>query len=346
MHLPPKSDEELGEGGRNAVSPPPPPPTLQTCLAIVLYATCSTSMILLNKLVTSKGINHPFLLIFLQNASGSVLGAYVKASGVADYPGLDCSTSRRWMPLCALFIVMLVTSILSLRTMSVAMYTLIKNSAMILTALGDVWLFNKHITTVQWMSFALMIMGSTWSLGSDRWVTLMGVVWTLANVFCTAGYNLYLKAALNDLKAAMGHWGLMFYNNTLSLPLLILPASLSAPAMWKELGETPLSTHIIVVLFMLAGAVTSIASLWCMRMTSPTTYTVIGASCKIPNLFLGIYIFDQYPTMQGWMGIAMAFGGVAIYTYTTVRAVAAASSPLGKVPEPCTPCAVKDMMAR
>ena len=70
---------------------------------------------------------------------------------------------------------------------------------------------------------------------------------------------------------------------------------------------------------MMIGAVMTMASFWCMRMTSPTTYSVVGALNKVPLAILSMYIFEQYPSNLGAIGIACALGGGLMYTVVNVK---------------------------
>eukprot|EP00659_Diplonema_papillatum_P014195 gene14195-21762_t len=194
--------------------------------------------------------------------------------------------------------------------MSLAMYTLLKNGALFLTAMGDVYFFDRQLTSDHLLSFYFMLIGSVLSVGDDRWITATGLFWTVANVLLTAGYNLSLKRTLSENKVLGGHWAVMFFNNAMSVPLL-LPLALSGwGSFMEDATKLPVLGTISLGFFVFAGAVLSVTSLWCLHVTSPTTFTVVGASCKIPNIVLGAIIFSQYPTKRGVLGIIVAFLGV------------------------------------
>eukprot|EP01060_Flectonema_neradi_P039201 TRINITY_DN852_c1_g3_i1.p1 TRINITY_DN852_c1_g3~~TRINITY_DN852_c1_g3_i1.p1 ORF type:complete len:371 (+),score=35.01 TRINITY_DN852_c1_g3_i1:56-1168(+) len=299
-------------------------------ISVAAYSTCSISMIILNKqILDKKQFSFPFVVIFFQNLSAILVVLVLKQAQVIDYPKLEAKLVRRWLPLTGLFVGMLVTSLLALKTMSIPLQTLIKSLAIILTAVGDHVLFGHVLNTLMLFSFLLLITGSILGARSDTWLTPAGLFWSVTNVFCTSTYQLYMKGMLNDLKSTMGKWGPVYYNNLLSLPPLIVPVLYSWDN-WTDKIQMLNDTHslICITLMILVSAIMTMASFWCMRCTSPTTYGVIGGLNKIPLALLGMYIFDQYPTLYGAIGIAAALIGGLVYIYAVNTNKQTMQSPL------------------
>eukprot|EP01064_Diplonema_japonicum_P011690 TRINITY_DN19126_c0_g1_i1.p1 TRINITY_DN19126_c0_g1~~TRINITY_DN19126_c0_g1_i1.p1 ORF type:complete len:348 (+),score=45.27 TRINITY_DN19126_c0_g1_i1:102-1145(+) len=288
--------------------------------AIVTYAICSVGMILMNKMMTAKyKLIRPVQLLMLQSLAGTLLGFTMKRTRMADIIDLDAKVMIRWLPLSCIFVAMLGTSLMSLSSMSMAMYTLLKNGAMFLTAIGDVYIYDRKLSSDHILAFYLMGLGSVLSTGVDRWITTSGLVWTTLNILFTAGYNLYLKKFLSDHKEYGGHWVTMYYNNLLSLPLLLPFCFGGLDGFVREVSALEYDGKLSLFVFTVAGALLSVSSLFCLHETTPTTYTVVGATCKIPNIILGAIIFDQYPTKQGVLGIVVAFAGIFLYTSASIH---------------------------
>ncbi|KAJ9465009.1 GDP-mannose transporter [Diplonema papillatum] len=294
---------------------------VETGLSVAAYSVCSISMVILNKLVIdSHGFNFPASLVFFQALSAFVLVLFLKRIGVVEFPTMDRQLLIKWIPLTMLFTGMLGTSMLGLRTMSVSITLLIKNLALIMIAIGDNLLFGHYLDRWVLLSFALMILGSVVGAQQDPWVTPWGLFWNFLNVFCTTGYQLYMKGMLNEAKKSLGKWGPVYYNNMLALPPLLLPTVFAYDEWSVKLVESGSIARVWLTLMMLVGAVMTMASFWCMRMTSPTTYSVVGALNKVPLALLSMYIFDQYPNMYGALGIFCALAGGVLYTIVNVRA--------------------------
>jgi GDP-mannose transporter len=275
-------------------------------------------MILLNKLVVDTyGINFPYAIIFCQNLSALCLIAVLRGMNLIQYPAFDAQVARKWLPLTIFFVVMLISSIKSLHTMSVAIQTIIKNLAVVLTACGDKYFFQKPISPTMLVAFALMITGSYMGTVQDKWVTAWGLMWTCINVVSTVGYVLYMKLLLHQVSQEIGRYGPVFYNNLLSLPFLILPAAITCPGLADKLQTTSGGGALCLTLMLLVGAVMTFASFWCMKLTSPTAYSVMGSLNKVPLSLIGIVLFGTYPTTLGAMGITVSLTGGTLYAWAT-----------------------------
>lgn len=286
--------------------------------ALLVYSSCSISMILLNKLVMNTyKLDFPLGLLFLQNAAALCLVVLARQFNFIHYPSFDMNVVKKWLPLTIFFVMMLWTSMKSLRTMSVAAQTILKNLAIIFTALGDWFFFAKQLTPPMFAAFGLMIFGSWLGSSSDPWVTTEGVLWTFANIFFTVSYVLYMKNLLGAVTNEIGKYGPVFYNNLLSLPFLFLPALPSLPDLLTAIGEAPAEAKLCLLLMVLVGAVMTFGTFWAMRVTSPTTYAITGALNKVPLAFLGIIIFNHIPTTAGYVGIWCALGAGVLYAWVT-----------------------------
>eukprot|EP01065_Artemidia_motanka_P039160 TRINITY_DN48011_c0_g1_i1.p2 TRINITY_DN48011_c0_g1~~TRINITY_DN48011_c0_g1_i1.p2 ORF type:complete len:347 (+),score=122.12 TRINITY_DN48011_c0_g1_i1:101-1141(+) len=295
----------------------------ETLCSVLAYSSCSISMVILNKLVVDRhGLFYPAAIVFFQALSAVVLVVALRLLRWVDYPAPDRQTVLRWLPLTLLFVGMLGTSLLGLRTMSVSISLLIKNLALILIAAGDWWLFGHYVDGWVVVSFGFMILGSAVGATHDPWVTPWGLWWSLANVACTTGYQLYMKLVMNESRRRLGQWGPVLYNNVLALPPLLLPtlATASGDGGWVAgLAAAPGRARLWLATMMLTGAVMTLASFWCMRMTSPTTYSVVGSLNKVPLALIGMWVFDQFPTGVGALGIVSALCGGVLYTFATAR---------------------------
>eukprot|EP01060_Flectonema_neradi_P035443 TRINITY_DN6523_c0_g1_i1.p1 TRINITY_DN6523_c0_g1~~TRINITY_DN6523_c0_g1_i1.p1 ORF type:complete len:367 (+),score=26.07 TRINITY_DN6523_c0_g1_i1:107-1102(+) len=289
-------------------------------MSVAAYSSCSIAMVILNKLVIdTHKFNYLFALLFFQALSALLLVVVLKFLGFVDYPNLERKLILRWLPLTGLFVGMLASSMLGLKTMSISVTLLIKNFALIFIAVGDNLLYGHYLDKWVLFSFFLMIFGSIIGAQQDPWVTAWGLFWNFTNVFCTTGYQLYMKGVLNDVQG-LGRWGPVYFNNLLAVPPLLLPTLIDMPAWSHHLVSIEMGTlHLWLSLMMLVGAVMTMASFWCMRMTSPTTYSVVGALNKVPLAILSMYIFEQYPSNLGALGIACALGGGLLYTIVNVK---------------------------
>ncbi|ORC93707.1 GDP-mannose transporter [Trypanosoma theileri] len=257
-------------------------------------------------------------LLFIQNSGALLLVVWGKHMKYLHYPDFSIEVTKKWLPLTLLFVTMLWTSMKSLHTMSVSMQTIIKNLAVIFTAFGDSRLYGRRVTPIMYFSFVLMVLGSYMGAKGDQWITSWGLFWTFANVGVTVAYTLYMKRLLGDVSKQIGRYGPVFYNNLLSLPFLLAASLPSIPQMVCSLMTASIGALLSVLLMILTGSVMTFAVFWCMKETSPTTFSVVGAVNKAPLAILGMVVFKQFPTFTGYVGITMALAGGFIYTYVNV----------------------------
>lgn len=78
--------------------------------------------------------------------------------------------------------------------------------------------------------------------------------------------------------------GMVYYNNTLALPLLATLALFTGemPQLAAYEGYSSLGFQVSTVITGVVGFGLSVASLWCVQVTSPSTYSMVGALNKIP----------------------------------------------------------------
>lgn len=115
----------------------------------------------------------------------------------------------------------------------------------------------------------------------------------------------------------------MFYNNLLSLPILLLsslfledwsPANLSA-----NFPPGQRTSMITAMIFTgLSSIFISYASAWCVRVTSSTTYSMVGALNKLPIAISGLVFFDAPVTLPGVGAIGVGFVSGVVYAVAKV----------------------------
>ena len=119
----------------------------------------------------------------------------------------------------------------------------------------------------------------------------------------------------------------MFYNNLLSIPILLACSGLledwSAPNLQRNfpvVGRQQLAAG--MVYSGLVAILISYCTPWCIRATSSTTYAMVGALNKLPVAVLGIVFFASPVTFAGTVAIAIGVLSGVVYTWTKTRETA------------------------
>ncbi|KAL2608335.1 hypothetical protein R1flu_026908 [Riccia fluitans] len=299
-----EEDVELGEVDEPFLPQDRPSPKSrnQSLIAGISYCLSSCSMILLNKvLLSGYNLNAGISLMFYQNLISVLVVLLLDVTGLIVTERITWKLVKVWVPVNILFVCMLVSSIFSLRFMNVAMVTILKNVTNLITAVGEIYFFNRHHSTKVWLSLCVMVLSAVCGGITDLSFHGKGYTYQIINCFCTSAYSLRLRKVMDLAKEktrtkTLNEFTMVLLNNLLSLPLglalmfifetktLLDSPALKVPMFW---GVATLSG--------LLGLAISFTSMWFMHQTSPTTHSLVGSLNKIPLSLAGIVLF-RVPT--------------------------------------------------
>ncbi|VAI01962.1 unnamed protein product [Triticum turgidum subsp. durum] len=278
----------------------------QSLLSGLAYCIASCSMILVNKFVLSGyGFNAGIFLMLYQNIVSVTIVSALSISGVIPTEPLTWRLIKVWLPVNIIFVGMLITSMFSLKYINVAMLTILKNVANVLTASGETYFFKKQHDRQVWISLMLMIISAIAGGVTDLSFHAVGYTWQVLNCFLTASYSEATRSGnLNELS-------MVLLNNVLSLPLgVILVLGFNEV---EYLLETPLlrmpTFWLVITASGVLGLAISFTSMWFLRQTSATTYSLVGSLNKIPLSIAGILLFKVRTSMEN--SISIMFGLLA-----------------------------------
>ena len=116
----------------------------------------------------------------------------------------------------------------------------------------------------------------------------------------------------------------MFYNNLLSLPIMIICSLVtedwSSDNLAKNFPTESRHNLMIGMLYSGLGAIfISYSSAWCIRKTSSTTYSFVGYLNKLPLAISGIVFFDAPVTFGSVSAILLGFFSGLVYGYGKMK---------------------------
>lgn len=119
----------------------------------------------------------------------------------------------------------------------------------------------------------------------------------------------------------------MFYNNLLTIPTLIVASLIfedwSVENLTLNFPEESRNALIIGMIYSgLAAIFISYCSAWCIRVTSSTTYSMVGALNKLPIAVSGLIFFAAPITFGSVSAIILGFISGIVYAWAKVRATA------------------------
>jgi len=318
-------------------------------LPVACYCFASIMMTVVNKYVVS-GVNFNMTCLMLAMQSMFCVGAVVlsKSLGIITIRPFDTNDAKKWFPISFMLATVIYTGSKSLQFLSIPLYTIFKNLTIILIAYGEVIWFGGKVTSLTLVSFAIMVLSSViaaWSdisstLGTIKggWSTLdtgtgagsissltevshhfsggSGYFWMFINCIATAGYVLTMRKRIKI--TGFSDWDTMFYNNFLSIPVLVVFSFMIEDWGWENLNlNFPAeSRNVLLSAIGFSGAAAvgiSYTTAWCLRSTSSTTYSMVGALNKLPIAASGMIFFADPVTLGSVTAIGTGFLAGIVY---------------------------------
>ena len=116
----------------------------------------------------------------------------------------------------------------------------------------------------------------------------------------------------------------MFYKTLLTIPVLVILSLLledwSSENLTKNFPIATRNSQILGMVYSGLGTIfISYASAWCIRVTSSTTYSMVGALNKLPIAISGLIFFDAPVTFGSVSAIFIGFISGIVYAWAKVR---------------------------
>ncbi|KAJ5466735.1 GDP-mannose transporter [Penicillium diatomitis] len=304
---------------------------------ILAYCGSSILMTVMNKYVLSGlDFNLNFLLLMVQSVVCIFAIQTCKSMGLITYRDFSSDEAKKWFPITLLLIGMIYTGSKALQFLSIPVYTIFKNLTIILIAYGEVLWFGGSVSNMSLFSFGLMVLSSIIAAWADikhavessgdtsSKVSALnaGYVWMIINCLCTSSYILSMRKRikLTNFK----DFDTMFYNNLLSIPVLIVATLLVEDWSAANLARNfPEANRNGIFFAMIVTGVSSVfisyTSAWCVRVTSSTTYSMVGSLNKLPIAVSGLIFFDAPVTFPSVSAIVVGFISGVVYTVAKIK---------------------------
>ncbi|KAJ3285978.1 hypothetical protein BCR33DRAFT_827491 [Rhizoclosmatium globosum] len=305
--------------------------------AILFYCLSSILMTVTNKVVLSSyNFNMLFLVLAMQSICTVLMLMLFSNLGLLTHRKYNSYDAKRWFPISFALVLMIYTGGKAVKYMAISLFTVFKNLTIILIAYGEVTFFRgSPVTPLIFAAFCMLILSSViagWSdissgnvikKGQEDVPIFVPYFWMAANCLTTAGFSLFLRARIKDFQ--FKDFDTVYYNNLLSIPVLVVCSLLFEGGAFaesyarfvspgEESGDLFWLVTAITVSSVSAFAI-SYGGSWCVRVTSSTTYSMIGALNKLPISVSGMIFFADPVTFGSVSSVFIAFVGGIFYAY-------------------------------
>ncbi|KAK3302113.1 uncharacterized protein B0T15DRAFT_292184 [Chaetomium strumarium] len=298
-------------------------------------------MTVVNKYVVSGAQwNLNFFYLAVQSLVCTLTIILAKQTGLLkNLAPFDSTKAKKWFPISLLLVGMIYTGAKALQFLSVPVYTIFKNLTIIVIAYGEVLWFGGSVTPLMLLSFGLMVLSSVIAAWADIQAAIDGVghsletsaalstlnagyAWMGLNVVCTSSYLLGMRKVIKKMN--FKDYDTMFYNNLLTIPVLIVGSLLvedwSSENLARNFPEETRNKLMIGMIYSGLGAIfISYCSAWCIRVTSSTTYSMVGSLNKLPIAVSGLVFFDAPVTFGSVTAIFVGFVSGLVFSWAKVR---------------------------
>ena len=291
--------------------------------SIFCYCASSILMTLTNKYVVNGDFNLNFFLLAVQSTVCLLVISVLKSLGIITYREFNTLEARKWSPIAFLLVIMIYTSSKALAFLSIPVYTIFKNLTIILIAYGEVLWFGGRVTSMALGAFILMVLSSVVATYGDKNPATgasnlnIGYFWMFTNCFASATFVLCMRKRikLTNFK----DFDTMYYNNLLSIPILLIASfTLEDWSAENLVINFPAESRNAVIFAMVFSGASSVGisycSGWCIRVTSSTTYSMVGALNKLPIALSGLVFFNAPVNFFSVSSIFIGFSAGIVYT--------------------------------
>ncbi|ORY81216.1 GDP-mannose transporter [Leucosporidium creatinivorum] len=307
-------------------------------LSILSVCIASLSMTVANKyIVSGRNFSMNFLMLAIQSIVSAAAVDGAKRGGILDYPDFSWEEARRWAPVSLGLVSLMYSGSKALQHLSIPVYVIFKNLTIILIAYGEMIWFGGTVTSLEFASFVLMIISSliaaspnisAWLWPPEVLPGLEGVItetssglgylWVVINCLVSAAYILGMRKKIKSM--GFTDWQTSFYNNAISIPVLLVASLVTEGWTSDNFSKNfpPADRSYLIFAMILSGGVAvfiSFCSAWCIRVTSSTTYSMIGALNKLPVAVSGMIFFNDPVTLRSVSAVSLGFAAGLLYTH-------------------------------
>jgi GDP-mannose transporter len=292
---------------------------------VVGYALCSSLLAVINKFAITK-FNYPGLLTALQYLT-SALGVWVLGKlGLLYHDSFSYETAKKFLPAALVFYLAIFTNTNLLRHANVDTFIVFRSLTPLLVAIADT-LFRKQPipSKLTFVSLFVILGGAVGYVATDSAFTLTAYSWALAYLVTITSEMVYIKHIVSNI--GLNTWGLVFYNNLLSLMM--------APLFWILTGEYSevfaswgsktgnwfeFDAFFAVSLSCIFGFLISFFGFAARKAISATAFTVTGVVNKFLTVVINVFIWDKHASPVGLFCLVFTLAGGVLYQQSVTGA--------------------------
>jgi len=284
-------------------------------LPVLVFCLAGNGLTVLNKILVSKYFPFPSFLTFIQclfTAISIRLGKNVLPN-IFVVEDLNLKKCISWSPLVVLFLLMLISSMLALQKVTVTSLIVVRNLTTLTTAICDIHFLKSQFSKLQVMLLLLMFSGACLYGLNDISFNFNGYLYLLLNCIATTAYQIKVKVLVSELK--MGALTMAYYNNLLSLPLLLPLSAIQGEFSFNLLATIRRNDSLFLILLSsFFGFALSITAFRLNQLVSATAIMIINNANKFLLIAYSEAVLGKSLDLLSGIGCAIVLASSFAYS--------------------------------
>lgn len=321
------SQTALGATKATPSDPGSAPPPHTVAASVALYAFCSSTLLVVNKVAMHMVPDASFVLFcqFLSSALAVKGLKYVKPD--MDIEPLKWEKAKPFAAATLVFYICLLANTQALKSVNVETVIVVRSCSPIAVSILDSVALGQDLPNLKgFLALFTIAGGAAIYVVVDAGFHVEGYAWLMVYFVFIVIEMVFVKFIVETIP--MSTWTRVYYNNTLSLPMAMLSALLLGDLTFLKVQWTIWSV-LIVGASCLIGIAISYAGFNLRKLVSATSFTVVGVVCKILTVLINDVIWTKHSNALGHLGLLLCI--VAGFAYERVKAKQrAVSGPRGR----------------
>ena len=284
---------------------------------IIAYASCSSMMLIINKLAVTF-LPAPSVVLFCQLLTSAVAIKLMHEGGLVESDPLIAEKVKPFMLVAIAFLGALYTNVKTLQYANVETFIVFRSSTPILIAFLDYVFLGRQLPNMRsWLSLMAILMGAIAYVFTDSNFEVKAYTWVMAWFVVFAFDQVYIKFAVDNVK--LTPWGRSYYTNLLAVvPVFLLGVvtrehEILTDFEWSTASIFALSASCV------AGVLMSYSQFLLRGLISATSFTVVGTMCKIGTVIINCMIWDKHASMDGLIALFICIFSGLFYQQSPLR---------------------------
>jgi solute carrier family 35 protein len=292
-------------------------------LAILAYGSTSLALVLFNKMILSIWkFKFASIMLLCEMLFSVILSELLRVAGYIHYPKFKREIFLTVAPLSLIFVLNVIFGLVSLRVVSVPIFTTLRRLGGIITMALEYFVLKLVPSKSKVASLLVILFGAIIAGAGDLSFDLTSYSCVLLNNLLTSGYLILMKK-MDNAEVKLNANGKVFYNSLISVPWLLLisliDGEFASALEFEYLGDLHFQLSLLascVLAFLLNASM-----FWCTSATSPLTTSVTGQVKNVLVTILGLFLFgDVQPTIMLIVGLTVCIIGSICFSYVEINA--------------------------